>query len=322
MLDTISWGYSVFQFYRNGQWISYDLFPRKHIRPEKGILLKHQYDADGINYRDEYINILECGDKYDLGLLVKAAVYIIYKRNGLADYAQFAELFGQPLREGVYDAFDDQARIKLKQDMEQMGSSSIFIHPDNTRINLLESQQKTGGSQLYSNLLNFCNAEISKLYLGNTLTSEQGDKGARSLGDVHLETERNINRSDKQFVMHTLNYELTEIFNNLGLNVKGGEFVFEEKDDISLLEKKHKIMFDWAAKVPISDDQVYEEFGIDKPDDYDEQKEARKNTPLPPSRGENTPEPEPDPKSKPTNRWFSFFQGARKKRAGRAALEF
>lgn len=307
VLDTISWGYSVFQFRRDGQWINYDLIPRKHIRPEKGLLLKHQYDTDGIKYRDEYVNILEVGDKYDLGLLVKAALYVIYKRNGLGDLAQFAELFGQPIREGIYDGHDDMARIKLKQDMEEMGSSAIFIHPDGTQINLLEAQQKTGGAQLYNSLLSFCNAEISKLYLGNTLTTEQGDRGARSLGEVHLETERDKNRADRQMILHTLNYDLTDIFINLGFNVKGGEFTFEEKEDIDLLEKKHKIMFDWSTKVPVSDDQVYEEFGIEKPDDYDEQKEALKaKIKIMPPVKKDDPEPEPDQKV-PTNRWFNFF---------------
>jgi phage gp29-like protein len=312
LLDTVSWGFSVFQFYRQGEWISYDLIPRKHIRPGEGMLLKNQYDTTGISYKDEYMNILEAGDKDDLGLLVKAALYVIYKRNGMADFAQYAELFSQPIREGIYDAWDDQARFKLKQDMEQMGSSAIFIHPEGTKINLIESQQKSGSSQLYSTLLSFCNAEISKLYLGNTLTTEQGDKGARSLGEVHLETERDKNRNDMNMVLDILNYDLTEIFTNLGLNIKGGQFVFEQKQDMDLLEKKHKIMLEWSDKIPINDDQVYEEFGIDKPDNYDElkkemaQKANKADNPPPGGAGIAFGKPlASDGGGK--NRYFGFF---------------
>ena len=33
-----------------------------------------------------------------------------------------------------------------------------------------------------------CNEELSKIFLGNTLTTSQGENGARSLGDVHKDT--------------------------------------------------------------------------------------------------------------------------------------
>lgn len=315
-LDTISWGYSVFQFRREGEWISYDLIPRKHIRPEKGLLLKNQYDRSGIKYRDEYQNILEAGDPYDLGLLVRAAVYVIYKRNGLADLAQFAELFGQPIREGVYDAFDDQARIKLRQDMENMGSSAIFIHPDGTKINLLETQQKTGGAQLYGTILNFCNSEISKLYLGNTLTTEQGEKGARSLGDVHLEIEHEKNRSDKQSILHTLNYDLTEIFTNLGLNVNGGEFMFEQKEKLSMKDNI-EIDVQLATLIPLDDNYFYEAYNRPKPDNYEQlRKEMDKRKQLPPVP-RHVPDSEP-----PTNRLKSAFSFFSKALGRRAPLDF
>lgn len=298
LLDTIYWGFTVFQFYRQGEWLGYDLIPRKHIRPEKGMLVKNQFDPTGISYREGgYPNIMEAGQAHDLGLLCKAAPYVIYKRNGLADYAQFAELFGQPIREGTYDAFDDQAREKLKADMEQMGSSAIFIHPENTQIKLIESQQKTGGSGLYKDLISACNAEISKLILGNTLTTEQGERGARSLGEVHQDSEDELVKSDKRFVLDTLNYDLADIFANLGIDTTGGEFLFADKPRISLKEK-FDIDILLADRIPVSDDYLYETYGIPRPDNYDELKKEiveRKK--------------EPQPLFQPSNkgRFFDFF---------------
>jgi len=312
LIDTIFWGFTVMQFYKEGDWINYDLIPRKHIRPDIGALLKSQTDLTGILYRDgAFPNILEIGQINDLGLLCKAAPWVIYKRNGMGDYAQFAELFGQPIREGIYDSFDDMAREKLKQDMNGMGGSAVFIHPENTQIKLIETTQKSSGSGLYRDMMTFCNAEISKLILGNTLTTEPGDKGARSLGEIHKDVEEQILRQDKKFILDILNYNLSDIFANLGMNTQGGEFIFYEKETIDLKEKA-LIDLQIASKVPIDDDYWYETYNIPKPENYDELKEEMKAStqPSPPGRGQG----EGDPRSKDQdegaqnkNKFFSFF---------------
>ncbi|HZK07861.1 MAG TPA: DUF935 family protein [Bacteroidales bacterium] len=280
LIDTILWGHSVFQFYRLGNWIAYDLIPRKHINPVHGTLLRTQTDTTGLPYRDgAYQNLLEVGNPRDLGLLCKAAPHIIYKRNGMGDFAQFAEIFGQPMREGIYDGYDEVARQKLREDLENMGSSGIFIHPENTQINLIDAPDKSGNSDLYTDLIDLCNAEVSKLILGNTLTTDQGDKGTQALGTVHQDVEDKIAHSDRRFVLDTLNYELTDILSSLGINTTNGEFVFEEKTQVDLSQR---VIIDMqlASRVPIDDDYWYETYDVPKPKNYKklkaEQDEQRK----------------------------------------------
>lgn len=280
LIDTILWGHSVFQFYRLGNWIAYDLIPRKHINPVHGTLLRTQTDTTGLPYRDgAYQNLLEVGNPRDLGLLCKAAPHIIYKRNGMGDFAQFAEIFGQPMREGIYDGYDEVARQKLREDLENMGSSGIFIHPENTQINLIDAPDKSGNSDLYTDLIDLCNAEVSKLILGNTLTTDQGDKGTQALGTVHQDVEDKIAHSDRRFVLDTLNYELTDILSSLGINTTNGEFVFEEKKQVDLSQR---VIIDMqlASRVPIDDDYWYETYDVPKPKNYKklkaEQDEQRK----------------------------------------------
>jgi phage gp29-like protein len=268
VIDTIMWGHSVFQFYRLDKWIAYDLIPRKHINPINGMLLRSQTDTTGLPYRDSaFPNLIEVGQPRDLGLLCKAAPHIIYKRNGMGDFAQFAELFGQPIREGTYDGYDEMARIKLREDLENMGSSGIFIHPENTQINLIDAPDKSGNSDLYIDLIALCNAEVSKLILGNTLTTDQGDKGTQALGTVHQDVEDKIAHSDRRFVLDTLNYDLTDVFASLGINTTNGEFVFEEKTHVDLSQR---VIIDMqlASRVPIDDDYWYETYDIPKPENY------------------------------------------------------
>lgn len=88
LADTIQWGTSTFQFFRNGEWLGYDLIPRKHVNPVKRIILRRQTDITGDSF-DDYADLVSIGNPRDLGILAKAALYVIYKRNATADWAQF-----------------------------------------------------------------------------------------------------------------------------------------------------------------------------------------------------------------------------------------
>lgn len=70
------WGFSLMQFYREGPWINYDLIPRKHADPVRRLILRHQTDITGTPW-DEYPDLLFVGDKDDMGLLAKAAPWVI-----------------------------------------------------------------------------------------------------------------------------------------------------------------------------------------------------------------------------------------------------
>ncbi len=283
LLDTIYWGHSLFQFYRDGEWINYDLIPRKHVNPEKKLILKKQDDTSGESF-DTYPDLIAIGKARDLGLLVKAAPYVIYKRNAMADWAQHVELNGQPLREGTYDGWDEEAREKLTEDLYNMGGSAVIVHPEGTKINIHDLGSKSANSEFYKLFVEFCNSEKSKLILGNTLTTEAGDKGTQALGTVHLGVEEKIERTDKQFVLNVLNYDLTDIFVGLGLNTQDGEFAFvvPQNKDLSA-----RIMIDTQLKgmgLPISDDYLYETYGIEKPKNYEELKQAQKTVSQDPEK--------------------------------------
>lgn len=73
------------------------------------LILRHQTDTTGTSW-DEYPDLLFIGEPEELGMLAKAAVWVIYKRNDVADWAQFAEVFGAPIREYTYPTDDDEAR--------------------------------------------------------------------------------------------------------------------------------------------------------------------------------------------------------------------
>lgn len=270
-------GGSLFQFYLDQKgWINYTLVPRKHVDPINRTILRNQSDLVGTSW-DEFPDLLYVGDPRQIGHLAVAAFWVILKRNNVADWAELGELFGRPIREGTYDAWDDKAREKLIEDIYNMGGAGIIVHPDGTKINLIQAGNISGGGDLYEKFSTFCNNEISKTVNGNTLTTEAGDKGTQALGTVQQEGEVDIAFFIKRRILDILNYEVTDVFASMGIDTSGGKFAFvppKKKDP----EKQVTIVcrLKNEAGLPIADDYLYEEFGIPKPDNYDELKAAQR----------------------------------------------
>lgn len=117
LIDSDFWGFSLFQFYKDGSgWMDYRLVPRKNYDPVRGLIKHRQEDTTG-EPLENYHTMLFVGEKRSLGRLARIAPYVIYKRNDMADWAQFCEIFGMPIREYTYSAGDEQARDQAVKDM-------------------------------------------------------------------------------------------------------------------------------------------------------------------------------------------------------------
>lgn len=197
--------------------------PAKHIDLVGRTILVNDTDLSGIPYAgDEQIFVL--GHERDYGLLLKAVPYAIYKRGGFGDWAQWVELFGMPQRVGKYNSYDPESRKLLEEAFTKAGSAPWLVVPKEAEIETKESSSGNGDS--YDQFRKACNEEILITILGQTLTTVQGDKGARSLGEVHKQVEEGKNRSDLRFVQRILNSRLLPLLEKRGYPVSGGKFVF------------------------------------------------------------------------------------------------
>ena len=149
IIDAKFYGFSLFQFYRDEHgWINYALIPRKHVDPVRRTIMRRQGEISGPSW-DEYPNMLFVGQPRDLGMLLKAAPWVIYKRNDVADWAQFAEIFGMPIEDYTYDTGDEEARARVIKDAQEAGALKKYIHARDVELQLIEAGNKTGSSDLY-----------------------------------------------------------------------------------------------------------------------------------------------------------------------------
>lgn len=323
LLDARFWGFSMLQFYRDGEWVDYDLIPRKHVDPIRQQILHQQSDIIGTPW-EEYRDLLFVGGREDLGLLAKAAPWVIYKRNTTADWAQFSEVFGMPIQEYVYETDDEDSRKRALEDANSVGALATFIHGKDTELRLVEAGNKTGSAEVYERFCERCNNEISKLILGNTLTTESSENGTQALGTVHKKVEDKVAESDRLYILDILNYELTDIFAAMGINTQGGAFCFPERKEVDM-NTKMSILTQLRTnfQLPVDDDWLYKEFGIEKPKNYDavkaeqkeqcEQSEKQAQQAKPTEEGEGQEEEEEikePPKKEFKNWWRRFFAWA------------
>ena len=272
VLDANYWGFSLFQFFTDDHgWTDYFLVPRKHVDIDRQIIRRHQTDLHGVAW-SEYPNLLYVAGQEPLGIYARILPYVIYKRGGFGDWAEFAEVFGIPMREYTYDANDEEARRKCLDDARQAGAAQVYVHPEGSSLQLHDASNKTGTVDVFEKLIERCDKQISKAILCNTLTTEADRTGTQALGTVHENVEQRLAKQDGKMLLHVLNYHMTDIFAALGIDTTGGQFVFMEQG-LTTAEKME--LFRTARRdlcLPIDDDYIYEQLGIEKPQDY----EARK----------------------------------------------
>lgn len=121
------------------------------------------------------------------------------------DWMRFAEIFGQPWRVAFYDKVTaDQDDIDaIKRALREMSVATIAALPNTTKFDI---QQPSGRSTVHESLRNALNAEISKLVLGQTLTTDTSSKGggAYALGQVHNEIRLDIKDNDGRALSETI----------------------------------------------------------------------------------------------------------------------
>jgi len=270
MMESKYWGISPVQFIV-GEKFDFVEIPRKHVRPEKGVITKSQYDYTGTDYtNDKFINVI--GDPKDLGVLLQCSLYALYKRSGFGDFAQYVEMFGQPVRIIYYDAYDTQTKNELRKILNESGGSLAMMVPKQAKFEMLDGKTSNGTGELQISLIGACNDEMSIAVVGNTETSKSSKSSGYAQSKTHENQQFEITKSDLAFIEEELNEQwFKDVLAAYGFPVDG-KFEFEKEIDLEKLKVRMEIDKFVAEKVPVSDDYFYETYAIPKPDNYDELK--------------------------------------------------
>lgn len=121
-------------------------------------------------------------------LMRTGAWYAMVKRFAFRDWTVLSEKFGIPLVTAIYDeGADDQTKAVAAEIVSKMGDDGGAVVPRSIEIKIHEAAREADNSPTHGGLLAHCNAEMSKLLNGSTLSNDSAGSGGASyaLGEVH-----------------------------------------------------------------------------------------------------------------------------------------
>ena len=137
------------------------------------------------------------------GIMRVVSWMYLFKNYDIKDWVSFCEVFGMPLRLGKYDASASESDKKqLMEAIISLGTDARRIVPSSTMIEFIESQ-KTTSVEIYEKLARYCDEQISKAILGQTLTSDSGG-GSYAQSKTHNEVRHDLTVADAKSLAVTI----------------------------------------------------------------------------------------------------------------------
>lgn len=238
-LESKFFGYSLIQFndLKGYCFKSTEVFPREYVYAQKGAVRTSPFStADLISYEASPYDAwtLGVGTPSDIGLLMKAAPLVIFKKTALGSWTEFAELFGAPFRLGKTDVRDEELRDNMYNMLENMGRNAYGVFDKDDELEFIRDN-KTDAFNVFNELIERTNSELSKLILGSTMTMDDGS--SRSQSEVHERTSEAINKEDAFFIQSVVNDELIPWLNKYhNFNITG-RWVFDDTENTSKAEQ-------------------------------------------------------------------------------------
>lgn len=144
------------------------------------------------------------------GLLRVTAMAFLAKHYAMKDWLIFMEVFGMPVRIARYapNATPEEKRELLHM-LRRLGTDAAGIFSKSVDLEIKQTRVP-GDVAPYESICHFFNREISKAWLGQTLTTDTARSlvTARSAADVHDRVRRDIRDADLRAEARTLRRDL------------------------------------------------------------------------------------------------------------------
>ena len=233
-----------------------DDFPGGITLPENKFII-HKYKA-------------RSGHPSKYGVLRVVAWMYLFKNYDLKDWVSFCEVYGMPLRLGTYDATaSEKDKAALYDAIIKMGTDAAGIVPSGTDIKFIESN-KQSSVDIYEKLARFCDEQMSKAIVGQTLTSDSGGSYAQS--KTHNDVRQDLTQADCKAVMETIRRDLIRplVEFNFGTGTHIPYFSLNSADTDDLKETAEIVSTLSSTGLEIPKPWLYKKFNIPAPEEGEE----------------------------------------------------
>jgi phage gp29-like protein len=220
MLDALAKGFSVTEIiwdtsgprwkpaaykHRDPRWFQYDreTGTRLMLRAPLGSELEPLKPYHFVTHEPHLVS----GSQITSGLALPALYYWMLKTYDVTSWAAFIDRYGYPIRLGKYGKKATAEDIAtLKRAVANIGQDFGAVIPESALLEIIESKHASEQSSVYQRMADWVDRQISKLVLGQTMTTDDGASLAQS--KTHEEVRQDIADSDIMQVADALNTAL------------------------------------------------------------------------------------------------------------------
>jgi phage gp29-like protein len=244
MMDAVAYGYSPLEIIweaREGKWGIgnivgkppewFEFTPENRLVFRTGVTGQEELPENRfllVQHGASYVN------PYGSKVFSKCYWPLTFKKRGWQWWALFVEKYGGAFMYGTYpNNADDKLKADLIDALDRMISDSVAIIPEGTEIKIESLADKGGSSNIHKEFIDTANAEVSKAVLGETLTTEIGDKGSYAAAQTHNLVREDLAAFDRHRISAAFN-RLSSIYSfyNYGPEVIPPLFQFVQDEDL------------------------------------------------------------------------------------------
>lgn len=207
--------------------------------------------------------------------LVRPLMWAALFRNwATADWLKLGEIAWKPWRWGKYDktqSGDDEIDALIAT-LEEMSSTGVAMFPETVDVTVEWPKGQVPSGGMHKELHSVLGSEMSKAVLGQTLTTESGERGARSLGEVHDQVRKDLRENRSQSVADDITRDVIEVMVrlNFGEGIRCPRFCFVTEEATDLVAFATAIEKLAKARVRLPAQWVRDEIGAPEPEEGEE----------------------------------------------------
>jgi len=123
------------------------------------------------------------GRHFEGGLLRASALLYVAQNLSFKDWLIYSQIAGMPVRLGRFEpGMPDEDKRQLLEMLAALGTDAAAVVSKNVEVELLEPR---AGDKPYLPLQEYCNTEVTILWLGQHLTTDLKGQGSRAAAEIH-----------------------------------------------------------------------------------------------------------------------------------------
>jgi len=191
--------------------------------------------------------------------------YFTFTSFALTHWASFMETYGKPIRIGKYRMGTPQTeKDALWRMVQSLGTDAAAMISENAVIEFVEHKNITASSNLYLDLLTFCENNVTKRILGQTLTTTSQDTGSYAQAKVHNLVREDILQGDLREAGLYVS-KICSLLNHINFGTEDIEITLSKPEKVDLASA---IVIDkeLSTLIELPVEYLYKKYGIPEPE--------------------------------------------------------